>query len=409
MRIRSFFPAGAGLLVVLASTQAFGHGAARDSAADPDRRIEFPDTAEHQTVVVDLHTHSVFSDGHVWPKIRVEEALRDGLDALAITEHLEYQPHRADIPHPDRNAAIREAQAAAEATDLIIIPGSEITREAPAGHVNAVFISDANALLKVENPPADSGDPADPGGTLAYYSAANQWPAENAIEAANAQNAFVFWNHPYWTRQKPDAIARMNDFHRANIEAGKLHGIEIANGQDYSAESHQIALDFNLTLVGVSDVHDLIDWDYQPGKGGHRPVNLVLVKERTAQAIKQALFERRTLVWFRNLLIAREPEMNAMLAASLAITSAAYRPGTQVLDVTIANASDARFELRNTGKVTFMDHADRISVPPHGELSFSVKPGAVQEKISLTFNVSNALLAPRTPASITLEGSIAQP
>ena len=30
-----------------------------------------------------LHTHSVFSDGHVWPRIRVAEAIRDGLDAMA--------------------------------------------------------------------------------------------------------------------------------------------------------------------------------------------------------------------------------------------------------------------------------------------------------------------------------------
>ncbi|HAO89312.1 MAG TPA: PHP domain-containing protein, partial [Gammaproteobacteria bacterium] len=39
-------------------------------------------------MVVDLHTHSVFSDGHVWPRIRVGEAIRDGLDAMAGTEHL---------------------------------------------------------------------------------------------------------------------------------------------------------------------------------------------------------------------------------------------------------------------------------------------------------------------------------
>ena len=59
--------------------------------------------------MLDLHTHSVFSDGHVWATIRVSEALRDGLDGLAITEHLEFQPHLADIPHPDRNRAYEEA------------------------------------------------------------------------------------------------------------------------------------------------------------------------------------------------------------------------------------------------------------------------------------------------------------
>ena len=91
-------------------------------------------------MVTDLHTHSVFSDGHVWPNIRVAEALRDGVDVLAVTEHLEYQPHRADIPHPDRNKSYVEAKAAAGKSDILIINGSEITRNMPPGHINAVFI-----------------------------------------------------------------------------------------------------------------------------------------------------------------------------------------------------------------------------------------------------------------------------
>jgi hypothetical protein len=61
------------------------------------------------TLISDLHTHSVFSDGHVWPNIRVSEAHRNGLDGLAITEHLEYQPHISQIPHIDRNTAYEEA------------------------------------------------------------------------------------------------------------------------------------------------------------------------------------------------------------------------------------------------------------------------------------------------------------
>ncbi len=111
---------------------ALGHGTA-NAPAKTERAIEFPDTDEYQTLVVDLHTHTVFSDGHVWPKIRVEEALRDGLDAYAVTEHLEWQPHLADIAHPDRNRAYQESVAAAEGSDLIVISGSEITRREPAG------------------------------------------------------------------------------------------------------------------------------------------------------------------------------------------------------------------------------------------------------------------------------------
>ena len=54
-------------------------------------------------ISADLHIHTVFSDGSVWPDIRVEEARREGLDLIALTEHLEYQPYAEDLPHPDRN------------------------------------------------------------------------------------------------------------------------------------------------------------------------------------------------------------------------------------------------------------------------------------------------------------------
>jgi predicted metal-dependent phosphoesterase TrpH len=367
-----------------------------DASETTPRHIVFPDTAQFKTLVVDLHTHSVFSDGHVWPKIRVAEALRDGLDAMAVTEHLEYQPHRADIPHEDRNRAIVAAQEAAAGSDLIIVAGSEITRQFPAGHINAVFIEDANALFQVDNAPEDVSDAS------AYYTQANKWPAQNAVDAAHSQGAFIFWNHPYWTAQKPDGIARMNKFHRANIKSDKLHGIEIANGQDYSAEAHAIALKYDLALIGVSDVHDLIDWDYEPHNGGHRPVNLVLATDKSAAALKQALFEKRTLVWFRNILIGRKPEMDAMLSASLSITTASYRTGTEVLDVTIENVSDASFELKNMTKMTFMDHADRIVVAPNTTTKITVKPGKLAKQIELKFEVQNALLAPGKHPRISL-------
>ena len=67
------------------------------------RPLNFPDIPGYKSLKTDLHIHTVFSDGYVWPNIRVMEALRDNLDAISLTEHLEYQPHLTDIPHPDRN------------------------------------------------------------------------------------------------------------------------------------------------------------------------------------------------------------------------------------------------------------------------------------------------------------------
>jgi len=145
------------VLLSLISFSIASHGPAGSISLNEgqDRVIVFPDTKDYKTIVADLHTHSVFSDGHVWPNIRVEEALRDGLDALAITEHLEYQPHYQDIPHKDRNRSYEEAKAAASGKKIIIISGSEITRDMPPGHINAVFIKDANKLFNIDLPKND--------------------------------------------------------------------------------------------------------------------------------------------------------------------------------------------------------------------------------------------------------------
>lgn len=381
----------------LFSSSSYGHGSSGKSKEQNERSIVFPNTEEYLTLVTDLHTHSVFSDGHVWPKIRVGEALRDGLDGLAITEHLEYQPHRADILHPDRNRAIQQASEAAKDSNLLVIPGSEITRDMPAGHINAIFITDANKLINVPTPPKDDADVA------GFYAAAKEWPAQKAVEAAARQGAFLFWNHPYWARQTPDGIARITGFHESNAKNELLHGIEIANGNTYSEEAFAIALEHDLALIGVSDVHDLIDWDYKPEQGGHRPVTLVLAKERSMGGLKEALFDQRTIVWFKNLLIGRPQHLTKLLRACISVSDLEYMAGTSVAKITITNSSDAHFKMNNQSELTFMETGDLIELPPHSETTISVKLVQKADQITLPFQVLNTLVAPKQHAIISLK------
>ena len=356
----------------------------------PGREIQFPDTADRLTLSVDLHTHSVFSDGHVWPRIRVGEAIRDGLDAMAITEHLEWQPHLADIPHEDRNRAFDEAVSSLpEGSDLLLIAGSEITRSEPIGHMNAVFITDANALLK-------RGTPSEPYDMRDYYVQSGQWPAEEALEAASDQGAFVFWNHAWW--QLPNQMARMTEFHTQAVRDGKLHGIEIANGDTYSPEAFQIALDHDLTLVGVSDVHDLIDWDYPPHLGDPRPVNLVFARERSVASIREALMAGRTVVWYRNLLFGRERDLLPLLSASIDATSASWRGESSVLELVLENRSDADFVLENMSEHTLTAGADSFVVPAHGSRTYRFRVAERAEEVLIDVRVRNAFTAPDTQA-----------
>ena len=45
----------------------------------------------------ELHAHTVFSDGEITPEERVKEAWIDGLDILAMTDHIETRRHERDF------------------------------------------------------------------------------------------------------------------------------------------------------------------------------------------------------------------------------------------------------------------------------------------------------------------------
>lgn len=72
-------------------------------------------------------------------------------------------------------------------------------------------------------------------------------------------------------------MATLTDMHKLLIKEKLLDGIEVVNDNTYSEEALQIALDNNLTIMGTSDIHKLIDWDFKVNEGGHRPVTLVFV------------------------------------------------------------------------------------------------------------------------------------
>lgn len=342
-----------------------------------DRAIEFPDVPGYHTLACDLHIHTVFSDGKVWPDIRVEEALRDGLDCIAITDHLEYQPHAADIPHPDRNRSYDIAARSAANHELIVLRGAEVTRRMPPGHSNAIFVDDVNRLLVTDS--------------------------VEAFREAKKQNAFVFWNHPAWDRQKPDAMAALTELHRELIRDGMLHGIEVVNEHTYSDEALQIALDHGLTILGTSDVHGLIDYDYDVAAGGHRPVTLVLANDRSAEGIREGLVAGRTVVWYRDLLIGRPEHLVPLLDASVEVASASYAGESFVLNVLIRNQSDAPLLLRNRTGYTFHNVADVVTLEPNAVTRLQVKTLERLPRVDLRVEVLNAITAPATHPEITLE------
>ena len=352
------------LLITVFISFIFGHG------GENGRKIEFPDLPGLKTLVCDLHMHTVFSDGSVWPNIRVMEANKDGLDVIATTEHLEYQSWISDIPHPDRNRSYELAKGFAGNSGLLVINGSEITREMPPGHANAIFINDANKLIKDD-------------------------PIESFLEARK-QDAFIFWNHPYWASQSPDASVPLDQLHIEMINNKLIQGIEIVNDTTYSNEAFQLALDYDLTILGTSDIHDIVDWQYRIPSGGHRPVTLVFAREKNEEALKKALVNGQTVVWFNKKLIGKPDYLIPLMNNSIKIKSAKYINNTTIVHVVMSNNSDAPYTLRNQSEFDFYNATNLVTIPPHGTTIIDVRTITKKRKFELEFEVLNALVEPDT-------------
>ena len=371
-----------------------GNIISKDKSNKP-RKLFFPNIDGYQTLISDLHQHTIFSDGLVWPTIRVDEAVYDGVDVISMTEHLEYQPHREDIPNKDRNRAYHLTKNYADNLnkrkkddkELIVINGQEITKSMPPGHINAVFINEANNLLHKDS--------------------------LTGILEANKQGAFLFWNHPAWPAQRSDGIARLDDYHKYLISNKYLHGIEVVNELYYSEEALQIALDNNLTIMGTSDIHGLIDWKFEIPKYGHRPVTLIFSKSKKLEDIKNALFNGRTVIYYNDLLIGKSINLKPLIEKSLEIfieekVNQGYSEDgeSSIVDIEIKNHSSADIILENHSDYTFENNADIFTIKGLNSIILKTKVGKRKIEDHLNFKVLNGIIAPKEYLKIKLATGI---
>lgn len=270
--------------------------------------ISIPGFDGYQVLKCDFHIHTVFSDGKVWPDVRVNEAWREGLDAIAITDHIEYRPNKG-ILTGDLNASFKIAKEHGDRLNFIVIQGTEITREKPIGHLNALFINDANKM--------ELDDPVD------------------ALREAKKQGAFIMWNHPGW----PDDKSTLYPVHEQLIAEGLINGIEVFNYLEYYPLTFDYANKYNLSFMGNSDIHEPIAELYGSDKLA-RPVTLVFAKEYSEAGIKEALFAGRTAALFSGTLAGKDELLKKLFLASIKIKE--IKAGD---DIEVSNISDISYSL----------------------------------------------------------------
>jgi hypothetical protein len=338
-------------------------------AAEVRYEAHFPDLPGYVTLKCDLHMHTVFSDGLVWPTVRVAEMWRQGFDAMAITDHIEYQPHKKEVP-TQHNRPYELAKGAAEAHNLLLIRGTEITRDTPPGHFNALFLGDVA--------PLDTADFVE------------------AVRQANVQGAFVFWNHQGW---KGPEKGRWQDVHTTLFENKWFQGMEICNDDDYYPEAHRLCMEKNFTMLCNSDIHEP-DLRKKSSSEDHRNMNLVFAKDRTPEAIKEALFARRTVVWFKDQLIGRKEYLEPLFQRCVEVVPPRVWPGKTQRNawIELRNVCQADIQLERPGEW----RPEKLVLPARSTtlVRVPITPGA--KRVELKYTAKNFLIAPDTPLEVTL-------
>ena len=260
------------------------------------REIVIPMVNGYNVYKVDLHTHTMFSDGQAMPDFRVKEAWCDGLDAIAITDHLEFRPNEGTFfaylkPYfpegeemkaknnkisetpPDEDGILgdlnftykRRALKESPNYGITVIRGTEISRNGTTvGHYNALFTSNNN---KIYDP-----DPI------------------VSMRKAKKQGALIIHNHPGWRK--------------SNI--------------DYT-ETDKIAYDERgICMMAASDIHSSTAAEFYIA-GTHRPMTLVLANENTEESLREALIGKRTIAYANNTLCGEEQLLKDLFTSSMTL------------------------------------------------------------------------------------------
>lgn len=375
------------------------------SAQLTPNKIVVPNIPGYQTLKGDFHIHTVFTDATVWPVTRVHEAIWEGLDVIAITEHIDtrhqkYVNQGVFTEKCDRNFSYELAKKAA-GKNLLVVHGGEISRGMPPGHFNCLFVKDNEALCAA----AESQDKE--------TNNDNVIAMKNGLAEARNQGAFIMWNHPNWCKQAPNETKMWKE-HKELLKDGKMDAIEIYNmACGYTPEGHKWALENNLAMLGNSDCHAPFFMEVDYLHGAHRPVTLVFVKEKSVKGVREALDARRSAVFAEGNVYGREQEVLPLLEACLKVKKTQFKDKEIIVE--FENVSSIPVVLSKGKGSEDTWYARHVVIPPFTTFTYKVRPlleGDSQpaynkslKKYEVNFVAENFYVGPNKPAKFSVKVS----
>ena len=354
------------------TTQDFEHAIRFFNRPAERREIILPTIDGYRLYKADFHTHTIYSDGDVTPRQRVREAWYDGLDIVAITDHLEIRTYekfmlkvlapystgkpfkyqnagianKKDKSYPvmaNLNAAYDEAVYYTERENLpiMVVRGTEIWRNTKSiGEFNALFLKDINAICHED--------------------------LFESFRRVKEQGGLIMHNHPGYTRTTT-AIAE-GEQERAYSE-GWIDGVEAVNSTTLYPDIISRCIDRNLFMAANTDAHRPTSHDWPAGGEFFRTMTFIMAKSCTEEDIKEALKAGRTIGYVANNLVGSEKHLAAFI--NEAVTCRVVAENRKKGEVT--------YSLTNCCSVPFVLHRGKSihTLAPFTTRNFTLKEGTL--------------------------------
>ena len=364
--------------------------------------IILPQVNGYNCYKADLHTHTIYSDGEQRPLAKVMEAWADGMDIIAITDHLEARTYERRMlkalagynadgkPHTyshagavkkkpdntgirsDLNVAFREAARAAgpgkSYPEMLVIRGVEIGREpTQMGHFNALFIKDIQAVYDLD--------------------------IMESFRKVKEQGGILIHNHPAYRRKTTDK----SEWQKGVYDAKIFDGVEIVNGSTFYPKMVRRCIEENLIMVAATDSHRPTNAAYDR-VGVFRTHTIILAKENTQDAIKEALLARRTMGYCGGHVIGEEQMLLDLFHASVECKSLGLKK--------IKGKWNGQFRLTNNSSIpyTIVRRGITLTLEPFKSITISVPE--IKGKIEYKYAITNMWHMDEKHPTITLSHPI---
>lgn len=316
--------------------------------------IVLPKVNGYNCYKADFHNHTIFSDGDLTPRQRIREAWMDGLDIVALTDHLEYRrqeqgmlnalaPYNADgkpyTYYPanielvkstrttgvmcNYDAVYDEAKAFVKqcAMPIMLVKGIELSREPfQLGHFSALFVKDISSIYNKD--------------------------IKQALRNVHAQGGLVIHNHPAYRRTTSDKSKMQAELY----DEGLIDGVEIVNDLTFYPKIIRRAVEENLIMLGASDIHRPT-MEIYGSQGFFRTMTFIMAKECTEKAIREALEKRRTIAYSGGDLMGEEKLLSDFFNAAIDCRLSLYNEHEKTGYYLLTNNSSITYRVAYGGAI----------------------------------------------------------